>query len=118
VSPDNAWERTVKHRAIAIGTISEQESLAIERVLSHWVERWDRESPLLFGFELPEMTAVASNWRAIARNDEERALHAARGALRELLHGASAVPGASVASVAGITYEDAAALLTKLGNQT
>ncbi|QSI32128.1 hypothetical protein GNX71_22115 [Variovorax sp. RKNM96] len=67
--------------------LTDVQELAVRRALSYWDERWDWESPVLFGLTHDRYRNVAASWPG---NSEDHFL-AAVGALRELLHGASAI---------------------------
>jgi hypothetical protein len=94
--------------------LSAKESAAIDGMLAHWIEKWNCESPTLFGLQLGEMRLIASDWRNVLRDDEESAAKALLSGMAEILYGASAVRKTKIESLLGITYDEAATLTKKL----
>ena len=88
------------------------EQEAIRRALAYWHEHWDWECPLLFGIAREDLAAVLQAWPVPSAGPEPTAL-AVLGALRELLHGASAAPKAQIPEILGLTYADAERLCQK-----
>ena len=82
--------------------------------MAYRAEGWDWESPTLFGVSLEQMQVVLATWPTVAPGMEIEAQCASIGALRELLHGASAVVPAEVHAVVGFSFEQAEALLSCL----
>ena len=71
---------------------SAKEKEALENAIHYWIEKWDFECPTLFGLEKTDLIEVAKSWPVSLSTDRERTLIACLGSLRELLHGASAIP--------------------------
>jgi len=91
--------------------LTDVQELAVRRALSYWEERWDWESPLLFGLTHDRYRNVAASWPG---SSEDHFL-AAVGALRELLHGASAIrEDDAVKAAIGVGKERAIELLAVL----
>jgi hypothetical protein len=82
------------------------EVAALSAVLSYWESHWDWECPTLFGLELKEYRAAAETWRATLNLSLPQVAYVIHGALREFLHGASAVKAEAVAGIAGISCAD------------
>jgi len=82
--------------------------------MAYWAERWDWESPTLFGINLEQLRQVLAEWPTIAPGTENEAECASIGALRELLYGASAVVAAKVPAIVGLSFHQAEALLSEL----
>ena len=82
--------------------------------MAYWVSKWDWECPTLFGIELDELKHVLAQWPLLAGDKDCIAQHAAIGALRELLHGASPVAPGDVKRLIGLSYDGATALLVRL----
>jgi hypothetical protein len=66
--------------------LTDAQELAVRRALTYWDERWDWESPTLFGLTHERYRTIAASWPG----SSEDHLLAAVDALRELLSGASA----------------------------
>jgi hypothetical protein len=94
--------------------IAPADRLAIKLALEYWVAHWDFECPSLFGIELAQMQEVLLHWPSVPTKLERTAALAVLGALRELLHGASAVPGKEVSKLIGLSYEQAHDLCSKV----
>jgi hypothetical protein len=88
------------------------EQQAIRRALEYWIDHWDWECPTLFGIEKHELLAVLQTWPIVSTTPETTAL-AALGGLRELLHGASALPNEQIFATLGISFADAESLCKK-----
>lgn len=88
---------------------SKADQAAIQAVLRYWIAKWDWECPTLFGIEKEQVQQVLNLWPESVGNKEVVAL-AINGALREFLHGASAVHRSQVAGVCGLSYEEASNL--------
>lgn len=97
-----------------VDDLSAAEQSALPRVLKYWVTRWDWECPTLFGLEKNEFEAIANTWPTCLVKQETNAALALVGAMRELLHGASAVRDRQVQELIGISHAEAAALLERL----
>ncbi len=90
----------------------EKEVEALRRAFEYWLEHWDWECPTLFGIDKDELSVVLEGWPNPRVDDETTAL-AALGALRELLDGASSIPGFEVERVLGLPLPDAERLSKK-----
>jgi hypothetical protein len=90
------------------------EQRALELALRYWAAHWDFECPTLFGLELDELKDVLSHWPHVRSGAEEAAAAALLRALRELIHGASAVPRDTLPGLIGRSYEQAEQLQAKL----
>ncbi len=97
-----------------VDDLSAAEQSALASVLKYWVTRWDWECPTLFGLEKNEFEAIANTWPTCLVKQETNAARALVGAMRELLHGASAVRDRQVQELIGISHAEAAALLERL----
>ena len=82
--------------------------------MTYWADRWDWESPTLFGICLEELRLVLAEWPTVAPGTENAAECASVGALRELLYGTSAVVAAKIPEIIGLSSEQAEALLSEL----
>lgn len=80
--------------------------------MRYWESHWDWECPTLFGIELEELKAARV--ACLTEENEELVSYAALGCLRELLHGASAIPKNSVPLTIGISYEAACELCNQV----
>lgn len=94
--------------------LSPKSSTAIQRALRFWIERWDWESPTLFGFDKQEFELIAREWPRAAEGCDEEARLAALGALRELAFGASAVRREQLPEICGLTYDEVESLAGEL----
>ncbi|MEQ1914769.1 MAG: hypothetical protein ABL855_06735 [Sideroxydans sp.] len=97
-----------------ISDLSSTEQNSLRRALAYWVLHWDWECPTLFGLEKAEFQALLDAWPQCLALQEKIAALAIVGALREMLHGASAVNRNSVTSLVGLSYTEACALLDRL----
>lgn len=93
-----------------IGELSSQEQAALLLILQYWAQHWDFECPTLFGLEQEELQSVAELWPGCLAQNEQVAVQALNGGLREFLYGASAVGPEVVQSVTGIKREEVIAL--------
>jgi hypothetical protein len=89
---------------------SQTDQDALRRAMEYWVSHWNWECPLLFGMELEALKEVLSAWPSIPEDKQQLANLASAVSLRELLHGASAVPKSRVSELIGVSYEAACAL--------
>lgn len=96
--------------------LTTEQATAIRRALRYWVERWDWESPTLFGLSKPEFSAAID-----AEISPEHSVGAYRlaslGALRELLHGANAAKAGSLPSILGLSRSEAVSLMAAVSKQ-
>jgi hypothetical protein len=93
--------------------LSPAEQDQVRRAMSYWISHWDWECPILFGIELKDLQAVQQNWpRSVVEQEVEAA--AVIGALRELLHGASAAPRDQLPEILGLEYAAATKLCEKV----
>ena len=83
-------------------------------MLSYWEWHWDWECPTLFGLDLKEYRAAAETWRATLDLSLPQVAYAMLGALREFLHGASAVKAEAVAGIAGMSSADLVTLDSRI----
>jgi hypothetical protein len=97
-----------------IDDLSAAEQSALPRALKYWTTHWDWECPTLFGLDKNEFETIASTWPACLMERETNAALALVGAMRELLHGASAVQDRQVQQLIGISHAEATALLDRL----
>lgn len=97
-----------------ISDLSSIEQDSLRRALAYWVSHWDWECPTLFGLEQAELQAQLDAWPQCLALQEKTAVLAIVGALREMLHGASAVNRGSVTSLVGISHTEASELLDRL----
>ena len=97
-----------------ISDLSATEQEALRSILRYWAEHWDWESPTLFGMQRDEFTDVLGQWPHCLTQNERAASLALVGAVREFLHGASAVKKEHVKNVTGLSYADAEELMEKL----
>jgi hypothetical protein len=93
-------------------SFDEKEVEALRRAFEFWLDHWDWECPTLFGIDRDELSVVLEGWPNPRTNDETIAL-AALGALRELLDGASAIPGSEVERLLGLSLSEAERLSKK-----
>ena len=95
--------------------LTESEQAASLRAMNYWATHWDWECSTLFGLELSDLQSVIHNWpSALAKKPTKTTALALTGIWRELLAGASAVPHDKVLTIAGITHQEAFALLERL----
>ena len=97
-----------------INDLSSTEQSALLRMLEYWRAHWDWECPTLFGLEKNQYEAVVNTWPQSLVEQEATTALALVGALREFLHGASAVRKEQVQKLAGLSYAEATGLLEKL----
>ena len=90
------------------------ELAALSAVLGYWEWHWDLECPTLFGLELKEYRAAAETWRATLDLSSPQVAYAMLGALREFLHGATAVKADAVSGIAGMSCADLANLNSRI----
>ena len=82
--------------------------------MSYWLDHWDWECPTLFGVEHRELREVLEHWPSVSAGSERAAACASISALRELLHGASAVAKHRLPALIGVTFEQAEGSLAEL----
>lgn len=97
-----------------ISDLSSAEQDSLRRALAYWVSHWDWVCSTLFGLEKAEFQSLRDAWPQCLTLREESAALAIGGALREMLHGASAVNRDSVTSLLGVSHTEACALLDRL----
>lgn len=90
---------------------------ALLKSIQYWIDRWDFESPTLFGVERSDLVEIVKGWPASLSINEKCTLIACLGSLRELLHGASAVSRSAVPTIVGIPYEEASTLCGKIHSE-
>jgi hypothetical protein len=91
------------------------EHAALSAVLNYWESHWDWECPTLFGLDLKEYRAAAETWRATADLAQPQVAFAMLGALREFLHGASALKGEAVVTITRMQKADLLTLKNRVG---
>jgi hypothetical protein len=97
---------------MSLDDLSPEQIAAIRHSLEYWISHWDWESPTLFGLSQDDFSEIVGGWpQSVFERQEDSAL-AVLGALREILHGASAP--SDVPSIVGIGHSEASALLTQL----
>jgi hypothetical protein len=97
-----------------VSDLTDTEHTAIKKALAYWVEHWDWECPTLFGLELNEVRDVLETWPSNSNAGENMLALAVGGALRELLHGASAIRKERIPEVCGLSYDSMAKLQQRL----